>query len=198
LASALREPLRQKEAIMAPSYQPRTNTKADRSVLQRIKRPDSANGIALVVLVIVQALLLTVTASSIATGGGLYGCSSACGTAKQPTTPTLAVLLGIIMLLLPIVIGFLSTTWQGAVAGAVVPWVPAMLIGANSLLAPVASVVPGTPVPTTKGHTTTPLVSHFGPPFWLDASHIPVLLFSLALFALLGWIGWVIGEAFRR
>jgi hypothetical protein len=190
-----REPLRQKEAIMAPSYQPRTNDRS--SLRQRLKLPDTPTRIALLVLMIVQALLLTLTASALATGGRLYGCSSACGTAAQPTTPAFAVLLGMIMLLLPIVIGFLSTTWQGAVAGTVVPWVPAMLIGANALLAPTASVVAGTPVTTTKGHTTTPLVSHFGPPFWLDASHIPVLLFSLALFALLGWIGWVIGEALR-
>jgi hypothetical protein len=190
-----REPLRQKEAIMAASYQPRT--KDHSLVRQRMKLPNTATRIALIVLMIVQALLLTSTASSIATGGRLYGCSRACGTAAQPTMPAFAVLLGMVMLLLPIVIGFLSTTWQGAVAGAVVPWVPAILIGANSLLTPTASVVPGTPVTTTKGHTTTPLVSHFGPPFWFDASHIPVLIFSLALFALLGWIGWVIGEALR-
>ena len=180
---------------MASSYQPRTKDRP--SVRQRLKLPDSPTRIALIVLMIVQALLLTSTASALATGGRLYGCSSACGTAAQPTTPAFAVLLGMIMLLLPIVIGFLSTTWQGAVAGTVVPWVPAILIGANALLAPAASVVAGTPVTTTKGHTTTPLVSHFGPPFWLDASHLPVLLFSLALFALLGWIGWVIGEALR-
>ena len=186
---------------MGTSYQPQQpqqpRTKVDWQVRQRMKRPDAAKGIALIVLMVVQALLLTTTASSLATGGGLYGCSGPCGTQAQPTTPAFAVLLGMIMLLLPMVIGFLSTTWQGAVAGAVVPWVPAILIGANSLLAPVASVVRGTPVTTTKGHTTTPLVSHFGPPFWLDASHIPVLFLSLALFALLGGIGWVIGNTLR-
>ncbi|MGH2516345.1 MAG: hypothetical protein ACRDHP_11885, partial [Ktedonobacterales bacterium] len=171
---------------MASSIQQRT--KDHWSVRLHIKHPSTRNRTALIVLVALQALLLVLTASSIATGGGLYGCSGPCGTVAQPTTPAFAVLLGMIMLLLPIVIGFLSATWQGAIGAAVVPWVPAILIGANSLLAPIASVVPGEPI-TTKGHTSAPLVSHFGPPFWLDSTHVLVLLLSLTFFALLGWLG---------
>ncbi|HLZ22693.1 MAG TPA: hypothetical protein VKQ30_11280 [Ktedonobacterales bacterium] len=179
---------------MASSIQQRT--KDHWSVRLRIKHPGTRNRTVLIVLVVLQALLLVLTASSIATGGGLYGCSGPCGTPAQPTTPAFAVLLGMIMLLLPIVIGFFSVTWQGAIGAAVVPWLPAILIGANALLAPVASVVSGDPI-TTKGHTSTPLVSHFGPPFWLDTTHVLVLFLSLIFFALLGWLGWVIGEALR-
>src|SRR5215472_14324562 len=68
------------------------------------------------VIAAVQTVLLAVTVSSAATGGGLYGCTSACGTAAQPVTPGIAVLLGIIMLALPVVIGILSEEWQPAVA----------------------------------------------------------------------------------
>lgn len=180
---------------MATSYQPRT--KDHWSVRLHIKHPGTGNRTALIVLMVVQALLLVLTASSIATGGGLYGCSSACGTKDLPTTPAIAVLLGMLMLLLPMAIGFLSETWQGAIAAASIPWIPAILIGANSLLAPTASVVPGEPVTISKGHTTTPLVSHFGPPFWLSSTQVLVLFLSLLFFALLGWLGWVIGGALQ-
>lgn len=180
---------------MATSIQPRT--KDHWSVRLRVKRPGAGNRTALLVLMVVQALLLILTASSIATGGGLYGCSGPCGTQTQPTTPAFAVLLGMVMLLLPIVMGFLSADWQGAIAAAVIPWVPAILIGANALLAPAASVVTAPADTATKTHAATQLVSHFGPPFWLDSTHLPVLLFSFVLFALLGWIGWVIGETTR-
>ena len=180
---------------MATSIQPRT--KDHWSVRLRIKRPGEKNRTVLLVLMIVQALLMILTATSIATGGGLYGCSGPCGTPAQPTTPAFAVLLGMLMLLLPIVIGILSADWQGAIAATVIPWVPAVLIGANALLAPAASVVPAPVDTTTKAHTATQLVSHFGPPFWLDSTNILILFLSLLFFALLGWIGWVIGETIR-
>lgn len=185
---------------MATTIQPRT--KDHWSVRLRIKHPSTRNRTALIVLIVLQALLLVLTASSVATGGGLYGCSSACGTQAQPTTPAFAVLLGMLMLLLPIVMGFLSATWQGAIAAAAIPWVPAILIGANSLLAPVASVVTAPPTATGATHgrpaIPAPLISHFGPPFWLDSTHVLVLFLSLVFFALLGWLGWVIGEALRK
>ena len=179
-------------------------TKNHWSVRLHIKRPGTASRTALLVMGIVQALLLTLTASSLATGGGLYGCSSACGTQAEPTVPALAVLLGMVMLLLPLVMGALSFTWQMAVATAALPWIPAIIIGANAMLAPSASVVPApTATPGTAAHATTTtagpvLVSHFGPPFWLDTSHLMALLLSLALFTLLGWIGWVAGQALRN
>lgn len=182
---------------MATSYQPRT--KDHWSVRLRIKRPDAKDRTALIVLMVVQAVLLVLTASSVATGGGLYGCAGPCGTQAEPTTPALAVLLGMVMLLLPIVMGFLSADWQGAIAAAVIPWVPAILIGANALLAPTASVVQSTTQTsgTSKTHAATQLVSHFGPPFWLDSTRVLVLFLSLVFFALLGWVGWVIGETLR-
>lgn len=178
-------------------------TKDHWSVRLHIKRPGTANRTALLALGVVQALLLTLTASSIATGGGLYGCSSACGTQAQPTVPAVAVLLGIVMLLLPLVMGALSFTWQMAVAAATLPWIPAVIIGGNTLLAPTASVMPApvaTATPAAHSHAAAQqaLVSHFGLPFWLDPSHLPTLLFSLALFILLGWIGWVVGQAARN
>lgn len=175
-------------------------TKNHWSVRLHIQRPGTASRMALLVMGIVQALLLTLTASSLATGGGLYGCSSACGTQAEPTVPALAVLLGMVMLLLPLVMGALSFTWQLAVAAATLPWIPAILFGANTLLAPTASVVTAQVTPTPAApHAAAQsvLVSHFGPPFWLDPSHMTALLFSLALFTLLGWIGWVAGQALR-
>jgi hypothetical protein len=180
---------------MAATVQPRT--KDHWSLRLRVKRPGGGIRPAALVLAIIQAVLLTMTASSLATGGGLYGCTSACGTADEPKTPAIAILLGIIMLVLPVVIGALNEEWMMGVALAVLPWFPALIIGSNTLLAPTNTIVPPTPA---KG--TQPAVpyatSHFGLPFWLDGTHLPILLFSLALFAFLGWLGWVIGSAFRE
>jgi hypothetical protein len=179
---------------MAYSAQPRT--KDHWSMRLRFKRPGGVP-LAALVLAIVQAVLLALTVSSLATGGGLYGCTSACGTADQPATPALAVFLGIVMLVLPLVIGALCEDWRLSVAFAVLPVFPALLIAGNTLLAPTNTIVP-----PTRARGTQPAVphatSHFGPPFWLDPAHLPTLLFALALFALLGWLGWVIGSVFRN
>lgn len=166
------------------------------SVRLHVPHPGTGGRLVILVLAIVQAVLMILAASSVGTGGGLYGCSAACGTAAAPTTPAIAVLLGIIMLLLPLAIGLLSATWQGAVAFAALPWFPALILAANGLLAPTASVVAAPPVAGQRG--PSPLVSHFGPPFWLDAAHLPVLLFSLGLFALLGFVGWAAGHTIRE
>lgn len=172
-------------------------TKDHWSVRLKIKRPGARSRTVLLVLMVLQALLLVLTASALGTGGGLYGCASACGTTAQPTTPAFAVFLGMVMLALPFIIGVLSTDWQIAVAAATIPWIPAILFGANSLLAPTAAVVPAPPDPT-HPHAAASLVSHFGPPFWLDSTHVLVLFVSLLFFALLGLLGWVIGEALRN
>lgn len=173
--------------------QPRT--KDHWSMRLHLKRPGGVRPAALVVAV-VQAVLLAVTASSLATGGGLYGCTSACGTAAQPATPALAVVLGIVMLVLPLVIGALCKEWRLGVALAVLPVFPALLIASNTLLVPTNTIVPPTRATATQPAVPYP-TSHFGLPFWLDSAHLPTLLFSLTLFALLGWLGWVIGSAFR-
>ncbi len=178
---------------MAYSAQPRT--KDHWSMRLRLKRPGGVRTGALVVAA-VQTVLLALTVSSLATGGGLYGCTSACGTAAEPATPALAVFLGIMMLVLPLVIGALCETWQLGVALAVLPVFPALLIASNTVLAPTNTIVPPTPARGTQPAVPYP-TSHFGPPFWLDSAHLPTLLFALALFALLGWLGWVIGSALR-
>jgi len=183
---------------MSATVQPRT--KDHWSLRLRVKRP-GAGGIrpAMIVLALVQALLLALTASSLATGGGLYGCSTACVNAadQQPLTPAIAVFFGMLMLVLPVAIGALAEEWPAAVAFAVLPWFPALLIAANTLLAPTNTIVP--PTPAKNGQPAIPYAtSKFGPPFWLDGTHLPVLLFSLALFAFLGWLGWTLGRAFRN
>jgi hypothetical protein len=182
-----------KETLMAYSAQPRN--KEHWSMRLRIKRPGGVRPAALVVAII-QTLLLMVTVSSLATGGGLYGCTSACGTAAEPATPALAVVLGIVMLVLPLVIGALCEDWRLAVGLAVAPIFPALLIASNTLLTPTNTIVP--PTPATATHPAVPYpTSHFGMPFWLEPAHLTTVLFALALFALLGWLGWVIGSIFR-
>jgi hypothetical protein len=166
------------------------------SVRLRVPRLEGARAAAFVVAA-VQTVLLAVTVSSLATGGGLYGCTSACGTAALPVTPALAVLLGIVMLVLPLVIGALCEEWRLGVALAVLPIIPALLITSNTLLTPTNTIVPPTPAQGTQPAVPYP-TSHFGPPFWLDPAHLSTVLFAFALFALLGWLGWVIGSAFRN
>ncbi|HUY79016.1 MAG TPA: hypothetical protein VMV29_19740 [Ktedonobacterales bacterium] len=165
------------------------------SMRLRLKRPGGVRTAALVVAT-VQMVLLAVTASSLATGGGLYGCARACGTADQPATPALAVFFGIVMLVAPLVIGALCQQWRLSVALAVLPVFPALLIASATLLVPTNTIVPPTSAKGTQPAVPYP-TSHFGPPFWLDPAHLPTLLFALTLFALLGWLGWVIGSAFR-
>lgn len=165
------------------------------SMRLHVKRPGGARPAALVIAVI-QTALLALTVSSFATGGGLYGCTSACGTAAQPAMPTFAVVLGILMLMAPLVIGALCDEWQQGVAFAVLPVFPALLVLSNTMLTPTNTIVPPTPASATQPAIPYP-TSHFGLPFWLDPTHLQTLLFALALFALLGWLGWVIGNAFR-
>src|SRR5260370_1624890 len=152
---------------------------------------------AALVVAAVQAVLLALTASSLATGGGLYGCTSACGTAAQPATPALAVVLGIVMLVLPLVIGALCEEWRLGVALAVLPVFPAIVIASNTLLAPTNTIVPPTPASGTQPAVPSP-TSHFGLPFGLDSAHLPTLLYTLALFALLGWLGRGVASPFRH
>lgn len=179
---------------MAYTAQPRN--KDHWSMRLRVKRPGGIRLAALVVAA-VQTVLLLLTASSLASNGGLYGCTSACGTAAEPATPAFAVLLGIVMLVLPLVIGALCEDWRLSVALAVLPAFPAFLIASNTLLTPKNTIVPPTPARGTQPAVPYP-TSHFGAPFWLDPAHLTTLLFALALFALLGWLGWVIGSAFRN
>lgn len=161
-----------------------------------VKRPAGAHPAALVVAAI-QAVILALTVSSFAIGGSLYGCVSACGTAAQPVIPPFSVFLGIVMLAAPLVIGALCEEWSLGVALSILPVFPALLITSNTLLAPSNTIVPPQPATATQPAVPYP-TSHFGPPFWLDPTHLQTVLFALVLFALLGWLGWVIGSAFRN
>ncbi|HEX9038931.1 MAG TPA: hypothetical protein VF808_18255 [Ktedonobacterales bacterium] len=178
------------------SYSAQPRSKDHWSMRLKVKRPGGVRTVALVVAAI-QTVCLALTVSSFATGGSLYGCTSACGTAAQPVTPPFAVILGIVMLAAPLFIGAFCADWQLGVTLAVLPMLPALLIASNPLLAPTNTIVP-----PTRATATQPAVpyatSHFGPPFWLDPTHLQTLLFAFTLFALLGWLGWVIGSAFFR
>lgn len=177
------------------SYTAQPRPKDHWSMRLHLKRPAGARPAALVVAAI-QTVLLLLTTSSLATNGGLYGCTSACGTAALPVTPMIAVLLGVVMLLAPVVIGALCEEWQLGVAFAVLPIFPALIFTSNTILTPTNTIVAPTPATATQPAVPYP-TSHFSAPFWLDPAHLPTLLFALALFALLGWLGWVIGSAFR-
>jgi hypothetical protein len=180
---------------MAYTAQPRNSNKDHWSLNLRVKRPGRVPLAALVVAVI-QTLLLAATASSLGTGGGLYGCTSACGTADEPATPPIAIAIGIAMLILPLIIGALCQDWRLSVGLAVLPVIPAFIIASNTLLTTTNTIVPPQPAKGTQPAVPYP-TSHFSPPFWLDPAHLTPLLFSLALFALLGWLGWVVGSFFR-
>src|SRR5258708_11753829 len=106
-----------REALMAYSSQnspqayssqhsPQPRTKDHWSIRLRARRPGGVPPAALVGAA-VQAVLLALTASSLATGGRLFGCTTPSGTAPQPGTPAPAVVLRIVILVLPLVIGAL-------------------------------------------------------------------------------------------
>jgi hypothetical protein len=118
---------------------------------------------------------LFLTASPFAKGGGIYGCGSTpCQVTTAHPAPALATLFGILVFVLPLVLGALARSWQEAVTLAVIPWGVVLVITSGRLLAPAST--------------------DLGVPFWLDAGRLTVLCFSLVLFALLGWFGWVIRQ----
>jgi hypothetical protein len=182
---------------MSTNYQPRQ--KDHISIKLHLKRP-SGTGSWLIVLVLalVQTVLLFLTTTAIATTGSLYGCSPSCGTPAQPATPAMAIFFGVLILVLPIVIGALSPSWQAAVALAMIPVVLAMILDAGALLTPTMSFVAGSTSTGSSSHKSTGAstpVSHFSVPFWLDSAHLLPLLFALGLFALLAWVGYLARQA---
>src|SRR5215469_6561013 len=127
---------------MSTNYQPRK--KDHISIKLHLRRPSGAGSwLILLVLALVQTILLVLTTSAIATNGSLYGCSPSCGTRAQPATPALAIIYGVLILVLPIVIGALSPSWQAAVALATVPVVLAIILDSGTLLTPTMSFVSG-------------------------------------------------------
>jgi hypothetical protein len=97
----------------------------------------------------------------------------------------MAVIIGVLILVIPIVIGVLSASWQAAVALAGIPVLLAMILDAGNVLTPTLSFTRSRNIP----------VSHFGSPFWLDSAHIIPIVLALALFGLLAWFGWVARQA---
>jgi hypothetical protein len=161
---------------MAMNVRPRT--KDHWTVPLRIRRPGGASGptLATLILVLVQAVLLFLTASSFAKGGGIYGCGGTpCQVTVDHPAPALATAFGIAIFVLPVVLGVLARGWSEAVALAVIPWGVVLVLTSNKLL--------------------TPAAADLSVPFWLDPARLTLLIFSLAWFALLGWLGWVIRQA---
>jgi hypothetical protein len=139
---------------------------------------------ALIVLILVQAVLLYLTASSVAGNGTLYGCSLLCGHSGASTVlPLVATTFGVALFALPAVIGALCEGWQSAVALATAPWWLAVLAHSRTLLAPYIGL----------GGTG----GRFDPPFWLDPTRLGWLILSFALFAIKGWLGWLTRQAIR-
>ena len=182
---------------MSTNFQPRK--KDHISIKLRLKRPSgSGSWLILLVLALVQTVLLFLTTTGGATNGSLYGCSPSCGTPAQPATPALAVIFGVLVLLLPIVIGALSPSWQAALALGMIPVLLAVILDAGAVLTPTMSFVSGGTSTGSSAHkssgASTP-ISHFSVPFWLDSAHLLPLLFALGLFGLLAWVGWVARQA---
>lgn len=170
---------------MATNLKPRL--KDHWSVRLRIKRPGGASSPVLLGLALAQTLLLVLTASSFAQSGGLYACSTPCWTTPQPTTPLLAMLIGILVLALPVALGALAGSWQEGVTLAAIPWLIAVVLTSGALLAPTPKAGPAT--------AQQPATTQFSAPFWLDANHLMPLLLSLVLFGVLAWFGWVARHA---
>ncbi len=176
---------------MATSVQPRK--KDHWSVRLRLKRPTRGGWVIPLVLALAQTVLLFLTTTEQATSGSLYGCSSPCGTAAQPTSPGLAVVIGILILLIPIITGALSPSWQSAVALGAIPVLLAMILDAGTVLIPTIAFT--TTVVKVSGKTTSIPASHFGTPFWLDSAHVMPIVLALGLFGLLAWLGWIMRQA---
>jgi hypothetical protein len=145
----------------------------------------------LAALVIVQALLLYLTTSTLAANGGVYGCAVFCnvgfmlpGAERVTLVSLVAATFGIVMFVLQLVIGYRCVSWQGAVVFAVALWAVAVVAHAGTLLEPYIGL--------------GPVAGRVGGPFWIDPAHVTVLLGSLALFAALGGLGWLARQAVQR
>jgi hypothetical protein len=176
---------------MATTAQP--GKKDHWSVRLRVKRPTRASLLVLLLLALAQTVLLFLTTTEQATSGSLYRCSSPCGTAAQPTTPVLAIIFGVLILLLPIAIGALSPSWPAALALGAFPVLLAVILGARTILTPTIAFTSA--VVKISGKATTVPVSHFGTPFWLDIAQVLPIVLALGLFSLLAWFGWVTRQA---
>jgi hypothetical protein len=137
----------------------------------------------LITLVAVQFALLAFSSASMAARNVFYGCSILCDTGSRSVVPLIVTLFGIAMFVLPTLIGVLSHTWKAAVLLSVAPWWAAVIVHGRSLLTPYIGLGAS--------------FGRFDAPFWLDFSHAALVLVPLALFAMLGWFGWLAGSAWR-
>lgn len=141
----------------------------------------------LALMVISEAVILYLTASSLASHGALYGCAQFCGTSWQRTVPLMAALFGVATFLLPIVIGACCRTWQGAAVLVAVSWGAAVIGHAGTLLAPAINLA----------SASGPYGGNFGSPLWLDRSHVVTLLLSVILLLILGSLGWMARQTWQ-
>ena len=142
-------------------------------------------GVVPLILVALQTILLYLTTSASSVLNAVYGCSSLCGTGSQRFVPLIAALFGVAMFALPAIIGVFSRSWQSAIVLAALPWWIAVIAHAGTLLAPYVGLA-----------SPAPLGGRFDAPFWLSATHLPLLLGSLAPFTALGALGWLARRAF--
>ncbi|MFI5274171.1 MAG: hypothetical protein ACHQ4H_14140 [Ktedonobacterales bacterium] len=139
--------------------------------------PPRARHIVLAVCVLAQAVLLYAVSSPLASSGLLYGCLPGRGCAGAGFVPSLAALLGIIMFVLPSLIGALCLRWRAAISLAVAPWWLVVIVHGGTSLRPFIGL---------GGNGGS-----FGAVFWLDPTRTVALLLPLLLFAALGALGWL-------
>lgn len=137
----------------------------------------------LLALMAVQFALLAFSSASMAARNIFYGCSILCNTGSRSVVPLIVTLFGIAMFVLPTIIGMLAHTWKAAILLASAPWWVAVIVHGRSLLTPYIGL----------GASS----GRFDAPFWLDLSHAAQVLVPLALFAALGWLGWLAGSTWR-
>ena len=137
-----------------------------------------------IVLAGLQCALMVVTESSQGTRNVVYGCSALCDSSLQRFVPDIVAAFGTCILLLPLLIGVLSRSWSSAVALAVLPAWLAIILHARTLLTPYIGLS------QTSGR--------FDDPFWISSAHLAPVIMSFALFAGLGWLGWLVARPWRE
>lgn len=136
-----------------------------------------------IVLAGLQCALMVVTESSQDTRNVVYGCSALCDSGLQRFVPDIVTAFGVCIFLLPVLIGIFSRTWASAVGLAVLSTWLAVALRSRTLLTPYIGL----------GQTS----GRFDDPFWISSTHLSPIVMSFALFAGLGWLGWLIRGQWR-
>jgi hypothetical protein len=148
-----------------------------------LARARAAIGLVPLILAAVQTIALYLTLSAFLTMGDAYDVPLLWRFGAQRLVPLTIALFGIATFALPAIIGVFSRTWRSALVLAVLPWWIAIIAQAGTLLTPYIGLAA-----SGRGRIDAP--------FWLSASELPLLLGSLALFAALGYLGWLARRAF--